>query len=70
MSKEEIEKEYKEILKKTKKQYFSRGIITIFLLLLLLYINKFILLIMMDSFLVLNILCWLEHIRIFMIIVH
>lgn len=51
MNKEEVEKEYKEILKKTKKQYFSRGIITIFLLVFLLYINKFILLVMIDLFL-------------------
>ena len=51
MYSEKLEKEYKEIVKKTKKQYLGKAIILLFCLLFLLYIDKFILLVMIDLFL-------------------
>lgn len=51
MYSEKLEKEYKEIVKKTKKQYLGKAIVLLFCLLFLLYIDKFILLVMIDLFL-------------------
>ena len=51
MYSEKLEKEYKEIVKKTKKQYLGKAIILLFCLLFLLCIDKFILLVMIDLFL-------------------
>lgn len=51
MNNEKLEKEYKEIVKKTKKQYLGKAIILLFCLLFLLYIDKFVLLVMIDLFL-------------------